>query len=399
VRIVPQVRPLVAHIVRIPKDESLPVQHWAIDGLPRVLVNGRLKRQRKFFRTKEDAERELATTKKKLRKEGEKALLISDALRIEAIEAAELLKPLGVSLKEAVSFYVAHHQAASKSCTVEAAVTEYLKNQELKRRSERHIADLNYRLGVFKETFGTRLIRTLSVQEVEDWLHRLGQAPKSLNNFHTAVSALFSFAVKRSYATTNPFAAIDKVRVTARAPGILSPEECKKLLEAADSKILPLLAIQAFCGVRSAETLRLTWSDIDTTRGHVQVAAEHAKGARRRLVDIPDNLKDWLRPYADRTGKLWPRSHMEFYRDLDTARVSAGTSEWPSNALRHSYASYHLAYHQNAAALALQMGHTSQTMIFSNYREVVTRQEAERYWNIRPKSVADNVIQMEAAAS
>jgi integrase len=389
------VRPLVAHIVRIPKDDSLPVQHWAIDGLPRV--NG--KRQRKFYRTKEAAERELATTKKKLRKEGEKALLISDALRIEAIECSERLKPYNISLKDVVTFYMAHHQAASKSCTVEVAVTEYLKNQELKRRSERHIADLHYRLGVFKDRFGTGSIGTLSVQEVEAWLHGLKQAPKSLNNFHTAVSALFSFAVKRSYAAVNPMAAIDKVSVLAKAPGILSPEECEKLLDAADSKILPLLAIQAFCGVRSAETLRLRWSDIDIDRGFVQVAAEHAKGARRRLVEIPGNLKDWLRPYAHRTGKLWPRSHMEFYRDLDAARVSAGISKWPSNALRHSYASYHLAFHQNAAALALQMGHTSQTMIFSNYREVVTRHEAERYWNIRPKALADNVVAMEAAAS
>jgi hypothetical protein len=74
-------KPLVAHLVRIPKDENLPLQHWAIDGLPRL--NG--KRQRKFFRTKDAAERALASVKVKLRKEGEKALLITDTLRIEAV--------------------------------------------------------------------------------------------------------------------------------------------------------------------------------------------------------------------------------------------------------------------------------------------------------------------------
>jgi integrase len=364
-----------------------------------VLVNGRLKRQRKFFRTQEAAEQELSTIKKKLRKEGEKALLIADTLRIEAIEAAELLKPLGASLKDAARLYIAQHQARAKSCTVEAAVTEYLKNQELKRRSSRHIADLSYRLGVFKAKFGPRLVATLSVHELEKWLHGLGQAPRSLNNFHTAVSAFFSFSVKRSYAGANPFGAIDKVRVPGKPPGILSPEECQKLLNAADSEILPLLAIQAFCGVRSAETLRLRWSDIDQARGFVQVAAEHAKGARRRLVDIPANLKAWLGPYADRTGKLWPRTLMEFYHALRTARVSAGITNWPSNALRHSYASYHLAHHQNAAALALQMGHTSQTMIFSNYRELVTKEAAKRYWNIRPKATAGNVIPIEGRAA
>jgi integrase len=67
-------------------------------------------------------------------------------------------------------------------------------------------------------------------------------------------------------------------------------------------------------------------------------------------------------------------------------------------ALRHSYASFHLAFHQNAAALALQTGHTSQAMIFSNYREVVTKQDAERYWSIRPVEVATNVIPIKAKA-
>jgi integrase len=224
----------------------------------------------------------------------------------------------------------------------------------------------------------------------------LGQSPKSLNNFHIAVSALLTFAVKRSYATTNPFDAIDKVRVPAKAPGILTPDECENLLNAAGDDILPLVSIQAFCGVRSAETLRLNWSDVDLTRGFVEIAAEQAKGARRRLVEISANLKAWLVADDARSGKLWPWSHKEYYRRLEAARIKAGISKWPSNALRHSYASYHLAYHQNAAALALQMGHTSQTMIFSNYREVVTRQDTERYWAIKPARAAANVVPMTA---
>jgi integrase len=280
----------------------------------------------------------------------------------------------------------------------EAAIDEYLKLQRLKERSARHVDDLKYRLGTFKATFGPKLMSALSVHELEEWLHGLGQAPKSLNNFHKSASALFSFAVKRSYAAANPFDAIDKLRVPAKAPGILSPEECQKLLNAADDRVLPLIAIQAFCGVRNAETLRLSWSDIDTARGFVHVAAEQAKGARRRLVEMSENLKEWLRPYVNRSGKLWPWSHVEYYHELKSVRAKAGIKQWPSNALRHSYASYHLAFHQNAAALALQMGHTSQAMIFSNYREVVTPLEAQRYWKISPRAGAKNVVPMEVPA-
>jgi integrase len=389
------VKLLVAHLTRIPKDENLPLQYWVIDGLPKV--GG--KRQRKFFRTKDAALGALASIKTKLRKEGEKALLIPDAVRIEALECGALLAPYNASLTDAVRFFVAHKHAAQRSCTVQAATDEYLKLQRRNQRSARHLDDLKYRLRTFKDSFGEKLMSALSVHELEEWLHGLGLSPKSTNNYHSVVSSLFSFALKRGYAGTNPLAAIDKMRIPAKAPGILSPLQCQKLLSAAGARVLPLIAIQAFCGVRNAEILRLSWSDIDMARGFVHIAAEQAKGARRRLVEMPENLKTWLLPYVGRAGKLWSWSHVEYYLELKAARANAGIRKWPSNALRHSYASYHLAFHQNAAALALQMGHTSQTMIFSNYREVVTPDEAQRYWSVKPSSgMLANVIPMEAWA-
>ena len=68
---------------------------------------------------------------------------------------------------------------------------------------------------------------------------------------------------------------------------------------------------------------------------------------------------------------------------------------WPDNALRHSFASYHLAHHKNAGDLALQMGHTDTKLIFQSYRELVTAKEAATYWAILPKK-ADNVISISA---
>jgi hypothetical protein len=41
---------------------------------------------------------------------------------------------------------------------------------------------------------------------------------------------------------------------------------------------------------------------------------------------------------------------------------------------------YFLAKHQDAAKLALDLGHTNSKLIFSNYREIVTPEEGERYW-------------------
>jgi hypothetical protein len=58
--------------------------------------------------------------------------------------------------------------------------------------------------------------------------------------------------------------------------------------------------------------------------------------------------------------------------------------EWPSNALRHSFGSYHLAQFKDAAALALQMGN-SPAMIFRHYRELVRPKDAAEYWALKPE--------------
>lgn len=68
----------------------------------------------------------------------------------------------------------------------------------------------------------------------------------------------------------------------------------------------------------------------------------------------------WLEPYIGRTGKACPRNHRKL---LEADRRVAGRTSWPSNALRHRFASDHLAHFRDAAKLALQIVHTDQELI------------------------------------
>jgi len=89
-----------------------------------------------------------------------------------------------------------------------------------------------------------------------------------------------------------------------------------------------------------------------------------------------------LAPYESKSvGHVCP---IGLRNKLEVDRQRAGLSKWPSNALRHSFASYHLAHFCDAAKLALEMGHRDQKLIFANYRELVKPQEAAKYWNIMP---------------
>jgi integrase len=315
-----------------------------------------------------------------------------------ALEVSRDLQPFGKSLRDAGDFFLKYLREAHKSITVEALVTEALAMQKRINRSQDHQNDLKGRLGHFCEKFGTLPVRTVQTKEIEEWLHALRLAPQSFNNYRARVSSLFGYGVKCGYLDRNPVSAIDKMKSVDQAPGIFTVDELRLLLEKAPAELLPMFAIGAFAGLRTAEVVRLEWSDVDLRRGHINIAATKSKTARRRLITMAPNLRAWLAPYASHTGRLWTKHRDNYHFVVTHFWKAAGLAEWPHNVLRHSFASYHLAKHQDAPRLALDMGHVSPHMIFSNYREIVTPEEAEQYWQIFPPAPAENVVPMAQAS-
>jgi integrase len=78
-------------------------------------------------------------------------------------------------------------------------------------------------------------------------------------------------------------------------------------------------------------------------------------------------------------------------------RKAAGLAKWPKNGLRHSFCSYRLAATNNAHLVASELGHTTSQLVYQHYREVVTPEEAERYWKIEPAAEPDNVVSITSA--
>ncbi|MEI7775872.1 MAG: tyrosine-type recombinase/integrase [Verrucomicrobiota bacterium] len=338
-------------------------------------------RTRRFFETKRGAETFVQQKTIELQNQGREGVEFPSWLRIMAGECNDLLEPFGKTIRHAVDHYVTFLRASAKSCIVSDLAEQMLIAKKADGVSTSHFHDLKCRLKKFCADFGNQNAATVSTREVDGWLRGLDLAPQGRNNYRSALRSLFNFAVKRSYATTNPAASTEKAKVVSGPPGILTVAQTVALLNACEADTLPFVAISLFAGLRAAEMEKLDWSEVDLEGGHIEVTAKKAKTARRRLIGISENLAAWIRPHAAQTGSVAP---VGLRKRFDAVKLAAGLSEWPPNAMRHSFASYRLAQCQDAARVSLEMGNSPQ-MIFAHYRELVKPKEAERYWKIKPE--------------
>ena len=355
------------------------------------------KRKRTFFENKEAANSFVAFKNAELKQNGIEHAEFPTSLRVMAQECKDALSAYGKTIQDATEFFIAHLKASEKSCTAIQLVKELLKAKKADGVGERHLSDLDYRLRYFAEEFDGKLVAEITSADIDDWLRSLNVGAQTRNHYRANVLQAFNFAVRHGYAPINPVEGAAKAKVVGGRPGILTVEQASALLTNVPSNVLPYFAVGLFAGLRRAEIERLDWSEIDFESGLIEVKAEKSKTAMRRFVTLQPNLREWLLPNRKLKGSVTPQPET-FRQIFDNARTAAGISEWPDNALRHSFASYHLAAFKNAASTALELGHHDSRVTFAHYRELVRPKEAERFWKLRPAAKGSRkIVRMGAA--
>jgi integrase len=312
------------------------------------------------------------------------------------LAAKKLLRPFGIPLHDAIEEYVAMRK---RKKTIEKrvgdVVDELLEAKQQAPLSDRYIETLRTYLLRFADSFQTN-IGSINTGAIVRWLDSLKIGPRSRNNVRQAVVTLFNFARRRGYlpkGETTEAADVETVRDHGGEIAILTPTELSKLLRKAKPDYQLYFALAAFTGIRSAELLRLEWSEISFEKGHIEVKARKAKIATRRLVPIQPNLAKWLAPYRATKGKLFQSrravdSAIKFAKRLDIP--------WKANCLRHSYATYRLSMVPDAGRIALEMGN-SPAKLFTNYRELDRENHAPEWFAIEPERRSKKIVPFTAA--
>ena len=335
---------------------------------------------------------------------GHRGFALSDSNREDAIKALHIVRGLNLSLTEAAEFAHKHLSPPKGDITVCALIEELIEAKHNVNLRSRSINDLKSRLGLFSESFGNYLVKSVSNNEIRVWLKESfpEYSPRSIKNYRNCIHSFFSYAVENGYREDNPVTRIPVPKEDWKPPVILTPEQASRLLETAVSRpqlrLLPFVTLQLFAGLRTTEITRLTWDAINLEEKILTIGANIAKKRQFRIVELMPVTIAWLECCHPKKGEITPG---RFDDRLAELRKLAGFENWRkdySNAARHSFASYLYALTSDSAKVSAAIGHRgSDVVLFDFYRSVARKIDADAYFNLYPESISHKIVPFKAA--
>ena len=344
------------------------LNHGNIRWRATVSIHG--KRRQRFFTSRDQARAWLNSV------EADSTLFWSNRTPEEQrdiVSAFKLASERGVSVYQCIL----NSPAQLIKLTIPNAVEKYLKIIRQRSLRPASIGQIKLQLSQLAKQFPDHPCNNILSIHLEEWFHSRNWKRSTIDGVLAKIGPFFNWCIRENYCDNNPCKAVKRPRSDDSPPSIFTPPETRKLLRTAfvnDRGLIPYLAIGLFAGVRPLEIQRLQKQDINDL--YIEIKASKAKTRKRRLVSLSNNLKAWLRLGGDLPPNNKPK---RLSRILEKARL-----KWKPDIMRHSYASYHLAFHQSADKTALEMGHRDTQMLFRHYRELVTKEEAQAYWSIEP---------------
>lgn len=340
------------------------------------------KRKKKRFVSKLDAKAFLETIKSE--KNAPEELKFSVDERISFFKIKDICQKANITLDSAVEVLRKYApQASIIPIAFKNAIKAFL--NDCNARGARTITIEGYlsKLNRFANAFNGNVC-DVNFETAQNYLNSI----KSPEHAKRVLRAFFNFCIKNKWAMTNPFAEAQTPRILREKahPSIITPDDCRKLLNAVPVDWQPAFALMAFAGLRPGEVVSpeqepvIKIANIDFKNKRITVPAEVAKTRMIRvLTDLPANIWTWLAPLQKlpKDNNVAPASYEVCRRVKRDSGVPI-----PKDALRHSFASY--GYHFLGAEKTVEMlGHIGGFGVFAkHYKGLATPDDAKLYFAI-----------------
>ncbi len=201
-------------------------------------------------------------------------------------------------------------------------------------------------------------------------MRSIGASATTMNSAVSALRFFFGVTLSRGDAQVG----MTTVREPRRLPVILSPEEVRRLLDAAPGlKYRAALSVAYGAGLRASEVVSLKLSDIDSERMVIRV--EQGKGRKDRYAMLSEPLLDLLRAWwlaARERGVMLPGGWLfpgqnpvnplttrQLNRAFHGAKAAAGIDKRVClHTLRHCFATHLLEQKVDIRVIQVLLGHS-----------------------------------------
>lgn len=212
-------------------------------------------------------------------------------------------------------------------------------------------------------------LRSITRSDCRDLLNAyFGRSPHIFSKARIILHSVFSYGIRHGYCEYNPVDGIEPRPIHEEPVSILTLKDIRALLKATEELELQdmdaAMRLMLWCGIRPGEVQRLRWRDIDRRENCVYIDCRASKTGGARAVPLRGGARKLCSMNRPPNEYIAPRNWMRQWANL---RRRAGLREWQRDAMRHSFASYHLKYFHNLYLLQEEMGHRDSTLLRTRY--------------------------------
>ena len=367
---------------------------WLVDfRLPKGAEGKQNPRIRRWRDTEEEAKSEARSLEERYLDYGRSGASIDPKKwqRFQVLEAR--LRGIG-SLEDAVNFYLNSVGGNNARISVKEAWKLFISDKEKQGISngwKTALTGFSRRM----EPLGNESVCDITTQRLARLIDSYSKNPESRRNLLRGISNYLGWCKKQGWVQQNVAESIPKPRVIRDTPGTFTVKQVEMILRKMEQEapyLIPWNAIRFFAGVRSASAGCIRLDDIHLENKAITIRPETNKtrGRRDYLENCGENLWAWLNAYLPAlnfkrigdSNRIWSNY---FVNETGTLIRDLGIDA-PKNAHRHTFATMHLALHNDPGRTAIQMGHKdSPRVLWTHYRGLATSEEAAAYFQILPE--------------
>jgi hypothetical protein len=300
--------------------------------------------------------------------------------------------PAGSSLRDAVTDFARRHSKKTQRMTtkVSEVVKAFCEDKAKEEVSDYYLKPLRRIYEKFASDFRCAM-SSIEGDEIKAWIEAKYASRNTRIHRRDDLATLFRWARDKGYLPEEERTVAQRIsfgRPTTRTIGTYTPEELAKILSSAPPRLVPVIAISAFAGVRSKEVFELDWSAVRLVGGEddrtINLTPETAKTKVGRAAPVPPALVAWLKPYAKKSGRVSPPfQNLDNMTRLITKTVQAAGVKPQKNGFRHSFGTYRLAVTKNAPQTSLEMGNSVRKLL-ERYNKVATKAQGDKWFAVTP---------------